>query len=76
MTTFSSHLSVLETSASRYSSRAAFLIPELDAESGQVKQWHPVTYRQFQNDVELVARYWARMLKADGIPRNSVVGLW
>jgi len=71
-----SHLTVLETSASLYSSLPAFRIPQVDAASGQVTQWRPVTYNQFQSDVELFARYWARTLKTDGIPRRSVVGLW
>jgi hypothetical protein len=71
-----SHLTVLETSASLYSSATAFLIPQLDSESGKITQWQPVTYRQVQNDVQLVAQYWARTLEADGVPRGSVVGLW
>lgn len=76
MTTFRSHLTVLENSAVEYSSAPAFRVPQVDSQTAQVKQWHTVTYKQFLNDVERFARYWSRTLKADAVPRGSVVGLW
>lgn len=71
-----SHLTVLEASASLYSSMPAFRIPRLDAMSGQVTQWKIITYEQVQCDVEHFARHWARTLGTDGISRGSVIGLW
>jgi acyl-CoA synthetase (AMP-forming)/AMP-acid ligase II len=76
MTTFKSHLTVLETSASLYSSSPVFRIPQLADATGEVEAWIPITYRQFHNDVELVAKYWTRTLRADGLPQRTVVGLW
>jgi hypothetical protein len=73
---FKSHLTVLEESAYLYPLAPAFRIPQVDVVSGQVIQWQPITYQQFQNDVELFARYWAWTLKTDGIPCTSVIGLW
>lgn len=72
---FSTHLTVLETSASRHPSAAAFRTPLLN-ETGQVQEWNTITYEQFHSDVQLYARYWSRTLKRDGIPLRSVVGLW
>ncbi|RDB29199.1 Acetyl-coenzyme A synthetase 2 [Hypsizygus marmoreus] len=69
-----SHLTVLETSASLYSSSPVFKIPRLDALTGQVQEWESITYHKFQSDVVTYARYWARAL--EGVPQRSVVGLW
>ncbi|EMD35402.1 hypothetical protein CERSUDRAFT_116175 [Gelatoporia subvermispora B] len=69
------HLTVLASSASRYSSSPAFRTPVLDSD-GQVREWSTITYSQFQSDVEVYARYWAHTLKADGIPQRSVVAIW
>ncbi|KAJ8521428.1 hypothetical protein ONZ45_g1866 [Pleurotus djamor] len=68
-----SHLTVLESSASLYPSAPVFKVPQLD-NSNHVQEWASITYSQFQSDVELFARYWSRTLK--GVPRRSVVGLW
>lgn len=74
--TLRSHLSVLENSVSLYGSHSAFRVPRLDKETSKVQCWDSVTYEEFQRDVELFARHWARILKADGIPPRSVVGMW
>ncbi|KAF8271441.1 acetyl-CoA synthetase-like protein [Lactarius quietus] len=71
-----SHLSVLQTSASLYSSLPAFHVPQTLSESGDVQTWAPVSYMQFLLDVELFARYWAHVLQLDGIPQRSVIGMW
>jgi hypothetical protein len=71
-----SHLSVLQTSASLYASRPAFYVPQVLSESGDVESWSPVSYTQFLADVELLARHWAHVLKLDGIPQRSVIGMW
>ncbi|KAG5654802.1 hypothetical protein H0H81_003810 [Sphagnurus paluster] len=71
-----SHLSVLEASASQFPHSAAFKIPLLDLSNGHVCGWEPITYREFQSNVETHARYWARTLASDGIPPRSVVGMW
>jgi hypothetical protein len=74
--TLRSHLSVLQTSASRFASSPAFYVPRALSESGDVAAWEPVSYTQFLLDVELFARHWARVLALDGIPPRSVIGMW
>lgn len=71
-----SHLTVLETSSSLYPSQPVFKIPRLDVEAGQGHEWQHITYSEFQRDVELFAKYWARILKSDNVPQRSVVGIW
>jgi len=74
--TLKSHLSVLQTSASRFASSPAFYVPRTHSESGDVSSWEPVSYTQFLLDVELFARHWAHVLTLDGIPQRSVIGMW
>jgi hypothetical protein len=74
--TLKSHLSVLQTSASRFASSPAFYVPQTVSESGDVASWEPVTYSQFLLDVELFAKHWGHVLTLDGIPRRSVIGMW
>ncbi|VDB99778.1 unnamed protein product [Peniophora sp. CBMAI 1063] len=69
------HLTVLERSAALYKDTSAFQLPVIDP-SGQVSNWTPVSYARFQLDVDDFARYWLRVLKADGVAPRSVVGLW
>ncbi|KAK7463694.1 hypothetical protein VKT23_005633 [Stygiomarasmius scandens] len=69
------HLSVLESSASKHSSSPVFAIPHVDPQFGHLK-WQSVSYNQFHQDVLVFARYWSRMLENDCIPQRSVVGLW
>ncbi|THH30067.1 hypothetical protein EUX98_g4125 [Antrodiella citrinella] len=71
------HLSILEQAASTYPSRLAFRVPQLAAGSDvEVEEWRPITYSQFNLAVKLYAKYWSRTLTADGIPPQSVVGMW
>ncbi|KAK0198477.1 hypothetical protein F5146DRAFT_1019766 [Armillaria mellea] len=72
----STHLSVLEASASRYSSRPAFRIPRVDPTTSRILEWQTITYRQLLHDVESYARHWFMTLTRDGIPQRSVIGLW
>jgi len=74
--TLRSHLSVLQSSASRFASLPAFYVPQAFSESGDVASWEPVSYMQFLLDVELFARHWAHVLKLDNIPQRSVIGMW
>jgi hypothetical protein len=76
MKSFKTHLTVLESSAAKYASSHAFKIPKLDPRSGRVQAWQPITYREVQLDVELFSKYWARALRAQKVPRKSVVGIW
>jgi hypothetical protein len=69
------HLSVLEQSALRYHSHPAFKVPA-PASTSESPTWISITYQQFKEDVELVARHWARVLKRDGIEQRSIIGLW
>src|SRR5258708_5869895 len=57
-----SHLSVLETSASLFSSSPAFQIPRSDLQLADTHDWEPITYAQFYRDVEVYASHWHRVL--------------
>ncbi|KAJ7783906.1 hypothetical protein DFH07DRAFT_997347 [Mycena maculata] len=70
------HLTVLEASASRYPLSPVFKLPRSDSQSNHGWDWYSITYRQFQLDVELFARYWSRTLSRSGVDVGSVVGLW
>ncbi|KAI0699593.1 acetyl-CoA synthetase-like protein [Cytidiella melzeri] len=70
------HLQVLEESAENYATRPVFQLPVLSPGSTEVKEWRPVLYSQFKSDVDTHARYWAKVLSADGLPPRSVIGVW
>ncbi|KAJ3989999.1 hypothetical protein F5890DRAFT_1569987 [Lentinula detonsa] len=70
-----SHLSILKDSSERFSDRAVFKIPSEESTSSGIPRWEAITYKQFYDDVELCAKYWARELSSL-IPLRSVVGLW
>ncbi|KAJ3004463.1 hypothetical protein NUW54_g4803 [Trametes sanguinea] len=74
--TFQTHLTVLQHSASLYTSSPAFKVPRLSSDSGCVEEWAPISYQQFLEDVELSARYWSRTLTAHDVLPRSVVGVW
>jgi acyl-CoA synthetase (AMP-forming)/AMP-acid ligase II len=76
MSTYLSHLTVLEHSAASYPDAPVFRVPRSDLLTGQVHHWSSITYTQFKHDVEFTARYWRQVLESDGVPENSVVGLW
>ncbi|KII93542.1 hypothetical protein PLICRDRAFT_26716 [Plicaturopsis crispa FD-325 SS-3] len=74
---YRSHLTILESSASRYATSAVFHIPQLSPREGSAAtQWQSVTYQRFHHDVEHFAKYWSRTLNADSVPHRSVVGIW
>lgn len=70
------HLHVLEESAEKYDNRSVFQVPIPSPGSTEVREWRPILYSQFKSDVDTHARYWSRILLADGLPRRSVIGLW
>ncbi|CCM00577.1 uncharacterized protein FIBRA_02612 [Fibroporia radiculosa] len=70
------HLTILAESASIYPSRSAIRQPVVDDSTKQILHWRSITYSELHSDVESFARYWARTLAAQGLPRRSVVGLW
>lgn len=76
MSPLRTHLTDLETAASKYASYPAFKVPDPDPSTGQVREWVSITYEQFKTDVELFAKYWAHVLKEQGLPPRSVVGMW
>lgn len=73
---FSTHLTVLKRSAELFGDSPAFQLPNLDPSSGQVLGWTPVSYRRFQLDVDNFARHLLRVLQADHLAPQSVIGLW
>ena len=76
MATFKTHLSVLKESAWTWPTRPVFRVPQIASDGEQVEDWNVITYSQFDQEVELYARYWARVLSADGILPRSIIGLW
>ncbi|KAJ4486270.1 acetyl-CoA synthetase-like protein [Lentinula aciculospora] len=73
---FRTHISVLESSAARFSSSPVFKVPLLDAQTNQLSSWTSITYRQFHEDVLRFAAFWAKELRRQNIPQRSVIGLW
>ncbi|KAL1951670.1 hypothetical protein VTO73DRAFT_819 [Trametes versicolor] len=73
---YHTHLTVLEHSASVFSSSAAFKVPRLSTDGEAVEEWVPISYQQFLSDVEQSARYWSRTLTAHGVLSRSIVGMW
>lgn len=71
MSSYQSHITVLQHSASSYPDASVFRVPRLDQDG-----WSSISYRQFKDDVEFTARYWRQALESDGISEHSVVGLW
>ena len=72
---FKTHLHALAECASVHSSLPIFKLPIYDAE-GLLRTWAPISFVQFQSDVEHFAAHLARKLEADGVPLRSVIGLW
>ncbi|KAJ3800479.1 acetyl-CoA synthetase-like protein [Lentinula aff. detonsa] len=73
---FRTHLSVLESSAARFSSSPVFKVPLMGAQTNQLSDWTSITYRQFYEDVLRFAAFWAKELRRNNIPQRSVIGLW
>ncbi|KAF4611892.1 hypothetical protein D9613_003756 [Agrocybe pediades] len=71
----SSHLTVLESSSSRYSEETLFRTPQVNA-AGRVEKWNSITYSQFHEHVVSYARYWTRVMNERQIPQRSVIGMW
>ncbi|KAF9071134.1 hypothetical protein BDP27DRAFT_554211 [Rhodocollybia butyracea] len=71
------HLSILKDSSERFAQSAAFKVPSSQGPSLGVPRWDTITFKQFYDDVELCARYWAYELNIKAnVPLKSVVGLW
>lgn len=71
-----SHLAILEASSLIYPQRPVFRVPTVNKETGKFDSWESISYRQFQLDVERFARFWQSKLLSDGIPPQSVIGVW
>ncbi|KAH8664639.1 acetyl-CoA synthetase-like protein [Xylariales sp. PMI_506] len=76
MTSFKTHLTVLEDSAKRYPSRTAFRVPKKVTGTFEIGSWDSISYRDVLHDVENAALYWLRALSSISVPLGSVVGLW
>ncbi|CCL98984.1 uncharacterized protein FIBRA_00992 [Fibroporia radiculosa] len=70
------HLTVLERSASQFSTAPAFKVPDSAGATVGIRRWKTITYEQFHRDVEHSARYWLSKLESNNIRPGSVVGLW
>ncbi|KAE9396267.1 acetyl-CoA synthetase-like protein [Gymnopus androsaceus JB14] len=69
------HLTILKDSSERFCDLPAFKIPSEDSTSNGIPRWEIITFKQFYDDVELCAKYWAHELGTK-IALKSVVGLW
>uniref|UniRef100_A0A0W0FFG0 AMP-dependent synthetase/ligase domain-containing protein n=2 Tax=Moniliophthora roreri TaxID=221103 RepID=A0A0W0FFG0_MONRR len=69
------HLTVLEQAVSRDPSTTLFKVPVIDIVTGKVTNYEPISVGQFAQDVDAAAKYWAHVLKRDGIPTKSVIGI-
>ncbi|KAF9061236.1 acetyl-CoA synthetase-like protein [Rhodocollybia butyracea] len=70
------HLTNLEDATSRFPSRVAFKIPQVNPQTDDIDHWTDITFRQFLLDIEHLARYWLHVLKeSNGIPQRSVIAL-
>lgn len=76
MPIYSTHLTILDESAALYPTAPALRVPQVDPQTKEIQEWHPISYRQFQHDVEHFAKYWAQKLSTNGVHPRSVVGLW
>ena len=72
---FKTHLHALAECTSVYSSLPILKLPIYDND-GVLRTWAPISFVQFQSEVEHFAAHLARKLEADGVPPRSVVGLW
>ncbi len=70
-------LTVLKAAASSYPLNPAFKVPrKAESDLDLVEKWESIPYAQFEADVELHSKYWARRLSDDSISPRSVVALW
>ncbi|KAF9044691.1 hypothetical protein BDP27DRAFT_1346740 [Rhodocollybia butyracea] len=71
-----SHLTNLEDAVSRFPSRAAFKIPNVNPQTDEIEDWTDITFHQFSLDIEHLARYWYHVLReTNEIPQRSVIAL-
>ena len=69
-------LAILAQAATTASALLAFRTPRLSPPTNQAAQWDPITYGQFSNDIELVARFWSAVFHESKLPTGAVIGLW
>ncbi|KAH9941837.1 acetyl-CoA synthetase-like protein [Epithele typhae] len=69
------HLHALAEAVSSHSDLPIYKLPAYDSED-VLRAWTPISFAQFQADVNHFAAHLARKLSADGVPSRSVVGLW
>ena len=72
---FKTHLSALADCAAEHPDLPILKLPVYDAEDN-LRAWAPISYLQFQEDVNHFAAHLAQKLRADGVAPRSVVGLW
>lgn len=72
----STHLAIVESSATLYANRAAFRIPSVDSTTNALLEWNTITFAQFKLDIESYARYWKSTFESRNVEKNSVIGLW
>ncbi|KAF5389415.1 hypothetical protein D9757_004334 [Collybiopsis confluens] len=76
-TSLNTHLSILQASSKRFANSAAFKIPSARSTASAVPTWDTITFKQFHDDVELCAKFWARELYLrSNVQPKSIVGVW
>ncbi|KAF4623795.1 hypothetical protein D9613_001287 [Agrocybe pediades] len=66
-------LDYLLPALSKYASRTLL---KLYTGTQDAPSWTNISYEQFQNDMERVARYWMEPLRMAGLEEKTVIGLW
>ncbi|KAI0631271.1 acetyl-CoA synthetase-like protein [Trametes polyzona] len=75
MAALKTHLSALAEHARAHPTLPILKLPVYDSRD-ELRAWRPVSYSEFQSDVEHFATHLAHKLQAGGILPRSVVGLW
>ncbi|KAM5360087.1 hypothetical protein ACJZ2D_013998 [Fusarium nematophilum] len=76
MSTYKTHLTVLQHSAADYPLSAALKVPSWSAKGEVFEGWKDIPFSSFLRDVEQSARYWSDKLAGKGLEERSTVGLW
>ncbi|KAI0676318.1 acetyl-CoA synthetase-like protein [Trametes maxima] len=75
MVALKTHLHALAEKTLAHPSQPILKLPVYDSQDN-LRAWQPVSYAEFQSDIEHFATHLSHKLQSGGIPPRSVVGLW
>ena len=67
------HFEALRARVASHPNTPIFKLPKPGALS---REWVNISYREFEADIERMAKYWLAKLASQGLPTRSVVGIW